>query len=112
VPLGEMTVVTGVSGSGKSTLVHDVLFRALERRLADGDTSAKRHLGESIGHYDDIEGIAPIDGVVLVDQAPIGKSHRSNPVTYIKAFDQVRNIFAQQPLAKQRGYAPATSPST
>jgi excinuclease ABC subunit A len=104
VPLGEMTVVTGVSGSGKSTLVHDVLYRALEGRLADGDTSAKRHLGESIGHYDDIEGVAPIDAVVLVDQAPIGKSHRSNPVTYIKAFDFVRSVFAQQPLAKQRGY--------
>jgi excinuclease ABC subunit A len=105
VPLGDLTVVTGVSGSGKSTLVHDVLYRALESRLA-GDTSAKRHLGEAIGHYDDIEGIATIDGVVLVDQAPIGKSHRSNPVTYIKAFDSVRGIFAQQPLAKQRGYGP------
>jgi excinuclease ABC subunit A len=104
VPLGEMTVVTGVSGSGKSTLVHDVLYRALESRLAGGDTSAKRHLGEAVGHYDDIEGIAPIDAVVLVDQAPIGKSHRSNPVTYIKAFDFVRAIFAQQPLAQQRGY--------
>jgi excinuclease ABC subunit A len=105
VPLGELTVVTGVSGSGKSTLVHDILYRALESRLAGGDTSAKRHLGESVGHYDDIEGIAPIDGVVLVDQAPIGKSHRSNPITYIKAFDFIRGIFAQQPLAKQRGYA-------
>jgi excinuclease ABC subunit A len=104
IPLGEMTVVTGVSGSGKSTLVHDVLYRALESRLAGGDTSAKRHLGEAIGHYDDIEGIAPIDGVVLVDQAPIGKSHRSNPITYIKAFDHVRSIFAEQPLARQRGY--------
>jgi excinuclease ABC subunit A len=106
VPLGEMTVVTGVSGSGKSTLVHDVLYRALEARLADGETSAKRHLGEVIGHYDDIEGLTTIDAVVLVDQAPIGKSHRSNPVTYIKAFDAVREIFAQQPLAKQRGYGP------
>ena len=106
VPLGEMTVVTGVSGSGKSTLVHDVLYRALEGRLADGDTSAKRHLGEVVGHYDDIEGIATIDAVVLVDQAPIGKSHRSNPVTYIKAFDQIRTIFAEQPLARQRGYGP------
>jgi excinuclease ABC subunit A len=106
IPLGEMTVVTGVSGSGKSTLVHDVLYRALEARLAGGDTSAKRHLGEVIGHYDDIEGISTIDAVVLVDQAPIGKSHRSNPVTYIKAFDSVREIFAEQPLAKQRGYGP------
>ncbi|CAN5727540.1 excinuclease ABC subunit UvrA [soil metagenome] len=104
VPLGEMTVVTGVSGSGKSTLVHDVLYRALEGRLAGGDTSAKRHLGEAIGHYDDIEGLSTIDAVVLVDQAPIGKSHRSNPVTYIKAFDFIRSVFAQQPLARQRGY--------
>jgi excinuclease ABC subunit A len=104
IPLGEMTVVTGVSGSGKSTLVHDILYRALEARLADGETSAKRHLGEAVGHYDDIEGIATVDGVVLVDQAPIGKSHRSNPVTYIKAFDFIRGVFAQQPLAKQRGY--------
>jgi excinuclease ABC subunit A len=104
VPLGEMTVVTGVSGSGKSTFVHDILYRALEGRLGDGETSAKRHLGETIGHYDDIEGLSTIDAVVLVDQAPIGKSHRSNPVTYIKAFDQIRGVFAQQPLAKQRGY--------
>jgi excinuclease ABC subunit A len=106
IPLSELTVVTGVSGSGKSTLVHDVLYRALEARLADGRTSAKRHLGEAIGHYDDIEGLRTVDGVVLVDQAPIGKSHRSNPITYIKAFDQVREIFAQQPLARQRGYTP------
>ncbi|HEX6133257.1 MAG TPA: excinuclease ABC subunit UvrA [Longimicrobiales bacterium] len=106
VPLGELTVVTGVSGSGKSTLVHDVLYRALEARLADGETSAKRHLGEVIGHYDDIEGLSTIDAVVLVDQAPIGKSHRSNPVTYIKAFDYIREIFADQPLARQRGYGP------
>jgi excinuclease ABC subunit A len=106
IPLGELTVVTGVSGSGKSTLVHDVLYRALESRLAGGDTSAKRHLGEVIGGYDDIEGLSTIDAVVLVDQAPIGKSHRSNPVTYIKAFDAIREIFAQQQLAVQRGYGP------
>jgi excinuclease ABC subunit A len=105
-PLGELTVVTGVSGSGKSTLVHDILYRALESRLANGDTSAKRHLGEAVGHYDDLEGISTIDGTVLVDQSPIGRSHRSNPVTYIKAFDQVRAIFAQQQLARQRGYGP------
>jgi excinuclease ABC subunit A len=104
VPLGELTVVTGVSGSGKSTLVHDILYRALETRLGGGDTSAKRHLGEVVGHYDDIEGLSTIDAAVLVDQAPIGKSHRSNPVTYIKAFDQVRAAFARQPLAQQRGY--------
>ena len=105
-PLGHLTVVTGVSGSGKSTLVHDVLYRALERELADGDTSAKRHLGEAVGQYDHLEGVAHVDAVVLVDQSPIGKTHRSNPVTYIKAFDCVREIFAQQPLAKQRGFTP------
>ncbi|MGH7506823.1 MAG: excinuclease ABC subunit UvrA, partial [Longimicrobiales bacterium] len=103
IPLGAMTVVTGVSGSGKSTLVHDVLFRALEKDLS-GETSAKRHLGEVVGEYDRLEGAGTIDAVVLVDQAPIGRTFRSNPVTYIKAFDVVREIFAAQPLARQRKY--------
>jgi excinuclease ABC subunit A len=106
IPLGAMTVVTGVSGSGKSTLVHDVLFRALEQELANGETSAKQHLGEAIGAYDRIENANHIDAVVLVDQEPIGRTFRSNPVTYIKAFDCVREIYASQPLAKQRGYTP------
>lgn len=106
IPLGTLTTVTGVSGSGKSTLVHDVLYRALEKELSGGDTSAKRHLGELIGGYDRIEGVRNIDAVVLVDQSPIGKTPRSNPVTYIKAFDYIREIFAAQPLAKQRRYAP------
>ncbi len=105
IPLGGLTVVTGVSGSGKSTLVHDVLYRALERELGDGETSAKRHLGETVGAYERIEGASLMDAVVLVDQAPIGRSFRSNPVTYIKAFDQVREVYARQPLAKQRGYS-------
>jgi excinuclease ABC subunit A len=104
IPLGSLTVVTGVSGSGKSTLVHDVLYRALERELV-GETSAKRHLGETVGAYTRLEGASMIDAAVLVDQAPIGRSFRSNPVTYIKAFDQVREVFARQPLAKQRGFA-------
>ncbi|HEY0306080.1 MAG TPA: excinuclease ABC subunit UvrA, partial [Longimicrobiales bacterium] len=103
-PLGALTVVSGVSGSGKSTLVHDVLFRALEKELEGGETSAKTHLGDLIGDYKRIEGLSHIDAVVLVDQEPIGKTPRSNPVTYIKAFDQIRDVFAQQPLAKQRGY--------
>ncbi len=103
-PLGALTVVSGVSGSGKSTLVHDVLFRALEKELEGGETSAKKHLGDLIGDYKRIEGLNHIDAVVLVDQEPIGKTPRSNPVTYIKAFDQIRDVFAQQPLAKQRGY--------
>ena len=103
-PLGALTVVSGVSGSGKSTLVHDVLFRALEKELEGGETSAKTHLGDLIGDYRRIEGLSHIDAVVLVDQEPIGKTPRSNPVTYIKAFDQIRDVFAQQPLARQRGY--------
>jgi excinuclease ABC subunit A len=105
-PLGAMTVVTGVSGSGKSTLVHDVLYRALEKELADGETSAKRHLGEVIGSWDRIEGLGHLDAVVLVDQQPIGRTFRSNPITYIKAFDLVREIFASQPVARQRKYTP------
>jgi excinuclease ABC subunit A len=103
-PLGAMSVVTGVSGSGKSTLVHDVLFRALERALGGGETSAKLHLGEVVGEYDRLEGAAHLDAVVLVDQAPIGRTFRSNPVTYIKAFDLIRELYASQPLARQRGY--------
>ncbi len=106
IPLGLMTVVTGVSGSGKSSLVHDVLYRALERELSGGETSAKQHLGETIGSYDTLAGVGHVDAVVLVDQSPIGRTPRSNPVTYIKAFDYVRDIFAKQPLAKQRGYTP------
>jgi excinuclease ABC subunit A len=107
IPLGAMTVVTGVSGSGKSTLVHDVLYRALETRLR-GDHSAKVHLGERIGAYANLTGADMIDDVVLIDQQPIGRSPRSNPVTYIKAFDEIRRIFAETPLARQRGYTAGT----
>jgi len=107
IPIGAMTVVTGVSGSGKSTLVHDVLYRALETQL-EGENSAKRHLGEAVGAYDSITGWDAIDEVVMIDQSPIGKSPRSNPVTYIKAFDQVRQIFADAPVSRQRKYTPST----
>jgi excinuclease ABC subunit A len=86
IPLSALTVVTGVSGSGKSTLVHDVLYRALETQL-EGENTAKRHLGEAVGAYDSITGWDAIDEVVMIDQSPIGKSPRSNPVTYIKALD-------------------------
>ena len=106
VPLGAFTVVTGVSGSGKSTLVHDVLFRAMEKELGGGETSAKEHLGESVGEYDDLEGASLLENVVLVDQSPIGRTPRSNPVTYIKAWDEVRKIFSTLPLSRQRGYGP------
>ncbi len=105
IPLGTLTVVSGVSGSGKSTLVHDVLFRAAERELA-GETSAKEHLGEAVGEYDALEGLEHVEEVVLVDQSPIGRTPRSNPVTYVKAWDEVRKIFAEHPLSKQRGYGP------
>jgi excinuclease ABC subunit A len=107
IPIGALTVVTGVSGSGKSTLVHDVLYRALETQI-EGETSAKRHLGESIGAYAELTGAEAIDEVVMIDQSPIGKSPRSNPVTYIKAFDQIRSIFADAPVARQRKYTPST----
>ncbi len=105
IPLGTFTVVTGVSGSGKSTLVHDVLYRAAERELG-GETTAKEHLGEVVGGYEALEGLSHLDAVVLVDQSPIGRTPRSNPVTYIKAWDEVRRILAEQPVARERGYGP------
>jgi excinuclease ABC subunit A len=95
VPLGTFTVVTGVSGSGKSTIVHDVLYKAL---------AAKRN-GSSIKEFcDRIEGDAEIREVVIVDQSPIGRTPRSNPATYLKAFDAIREVFAETPDAKRRGY--------
>lgn len=108
VPIGALTVVTGVSGSGKSTLVHDILYRALERELRGGETSAKAHLGEVVGGYDTLVGATMIEDVVLVNQSPIGRTPRSNPVTYIKAWDEVRRIFASQLLARERDYNAGT----
>jgi len=107
IPLGAVTVVTGVSGSGKSTLIHDVLLRALETRL-HGEHSAKQHLGEVVGAFDSITGVEAIDDVIGIDQSPIGKSPRSNPVTYVKAFDEIRRIFADAPLARERRYTAGT----
>jgi excinuclease ABC subunit A len=107
VPLGALTVVTGVSGSGKSTLIHDILYRALERELG-GETSAKEHLGEEVGRYEALEGVGHLIEAVLIDQSPIGRTPRSNPVTYIKAWDEVRRIFAGEPLARERGYDAGT----
>ena len=107
IPVGAMTAVTGVSGSGKSTLVHDVLYRALETRL-HGEHTAKQHLGEKVGAFDALTGVEALDDVVLIDQDPIGRSPRSNPVTYVKAYDEIRRVFAQQPLSKERGYAAGT----
>jgi excinuclease ABC subunit A len=107
IPLGALTVVTGVSGSGKSTLVHDVLYRALEVRLR-GEHSAKQHLGERVGAFDSMAGYEALTDVVLIDQSPIGRTPRSNPVTYVKAFDEIRRIFADVPLARQRRYTAGT----
>lgn len=104
IPLGAMTVVTGVSGSGKSTLVHDVLYHALEARL-HGEHSAKEHLGETVGRFDALTGSEHLDDVVLVDQRPIGNSPRSNPVTYVKAFDEIRRLFAESPVSRTKGFA-------
>ena len=99
-PLGIMTAVTGVSGSGKSSLVRDVLYNALRRAL-DLQTEEKVHYGSLVGS------IHLIKGVEIVDQNPIGKSSRSNPVTYLKAYDDIRKLFADQQLSKQMGFTPA-----
>jgi excinuclease ABC subunit A len=107
IPLGTLTAVTGVSGSGKSTLVHDILYRQLEQRL-HGGSSAKRHLGEAIGEVRDLKGWELLSDVLLIDQSPIGRTPRSNPITYIKAFDEIRELFAEQPLARKRGYTAST----
>jgi excinuclease ABC subunit A len=107
IPLGALTTVTGVSGSGKSTLVHDVLYRQLERRLR-GAHSAKEHLGETVGAVAGLEGWEALADVVLIDQSPIGRTPRSNPITYVKAFDELRALFAALPLARERRYTPST----
>jgi excinuclease ABC subunit A len=107
IPLGTLTAVTGVSGSGKSTLVHDVLYRQLAARLT-GAHGAKQHLGEPVGEVRALAGWEGLGDVVLVDQSPIGRTPRSNPVTYIKAFDELRALFAAEPLARARSYGPST----
>ncbi len=96
-PLNVMTVVTGVSGSGKSSLVRDVFYRALKRELDE--------CSERPGEFSSIGGdLRNLRNVEFVDQNPIGKSSRSNPVTYLKAYDEIRKLWAEQPLSKQMGY--------
>ena len=95
IPLGVLTVVTGVSGSGKSTFVHDVLYKAL---------LAKKNGGTEKEFCDRLDGDYQIKDVVIVDQSPIGRTPRSNPATYLKAFDAIREVFADTPDAKRRGY--------
>ncbi len=101
IPLGTVTAVTGVSGSGKSTLVHNVLYRQLETRLKGGH-SAKEHLGETVGTVRKLTGVEHLDDVLLIDQSPIGRTPRSNPITYVKGFDEIRELFAAQPSARQQ----------
>lgn len=97
IPLNVMTVVTGVSGSGKSTLIKDIFYKSLKRELGE----ATERPGEHIAMKGDISMVKDIE---FVDQNPIGKSSRSNPVTYTKAYDEIRKLFAEQPLAKQMRY--------
>ena len=100
-PLQRLVCLTGVSGSGKSTLIGDVLYPALAR-----------HFGQTVdapaGTFENIDGLESLSGVVMVDQSPIGKSSRSNPVSYVGAWDAIRQLFAALPEAKQRGYGPGT----
>lgn len=99
-PLNIMTVVTGVSGSGKSTLVRDVFYKALKREYSESS--------ERPGEFISLEGdLKTAKNIEFIDQNPIGKSSRSNPVTYVKAYDEIRKLFAEQPLAKQMGYGPS-----
>ncbi len=97
IPLNVMTVVTGVSGSGKSSLIKGILYPAIRRRLGDACDAP----GEYLGLEGDIDTIKHIE---FVDQNPIGKSTRSNPATYVKAYDAIRDLYAQQPLSKQMGF--------
>ncbi len=100
IPLGVLSVITGVSGSGKSTLVRKIIHPAIGKILGT--------ISESTGKFEKLEGdYKKISHIEMVDQNPIGKSSRSNPVTYIKAYDLIRNLFANQELAKNRGYKPA-----
>src|SRR5436305_1726130 len=100
IPLGMLVAVTGVSGSGKSTLVHDVLYQALA-----GEKGITSRPGPAINGFKTISGWKYIADVVLVDQSPIGRTPRSNPVTYIKAFDAIRDVFASTVEAQKRGYS-------
>lgn len=98
IPLGVLTCITGVSGSGKSSLADDILYPALKRKLSETTLTP--------GDHDAIEGdVSLLQGVEMVSQMPIGKSTRSNPVTYIKAYDEIRRLYAEQPYAKHTGIA-------
>lgn len=99
-PLNCMTVVSGVSGSGKSTLVKGILYHAMQRKVVGTGDRAGKHNG-LVGDFERVKGLA------MVDQNPIGRSSRSNPVTYVKAYDEIRKLLAEQPYAKRSGYSPS-----
>ncbi len=98
VPLNKFVAITGVSGSGKSTLIHDILYGGIVKHM--GGNPPK------LGRYENIEGLRNIDEVEIVDQSPIGKSPRSNPISYVKGFEEIRELFAATPQARSRGYKP------
>jgi len=100
IPLGLLVAITGVSGSGKSTLVHQVLYRAVARALGESDGA------DPTGLFTSLAGAERLNGVVLVDQTPIGRTPRSNPITYIKGFDLIRELFASQPDSKRLALTP------
>jgi len=104
IPLGMMVAVTGVSGSGKSTLVHDVLYRSLARQSEPTADSEGEMPAASQLPCRKVEGAERILNTVMIDQSPIGRTPRSNPVTYIKAFDVIRALFASTREAEKRGY--------
>jgi excinuclease ABC subunit A len=119
IPLGMLVVVTGVSGSGKSTLVHDVIFRSLEALHKARESDRDPEFDNAADALDDaapnaaarvackrVEGAERIGATVMIDQSPIGRTPRSNPVTYIKAFDAIRGLFASTREAERRGYTP------
>jgi len=99
IPLGMLVAITGVSGSGKSTLVHDVIYQTLGAALKQTNGT-----GAPVGVVSKVDGVQHLDEVILVDQSPIGRTPRSNPVTYIKAFDAIRELFASLPESQKRGY--------
>jgi excinuclease ABC subunit A len=105
IPLGLLVCVTGVSGSGKSTIVHQVLYRALMQALGQEPAQIEGS-GAGAHLFRELTGTHHLNDVILVDQSPIGRTPRSNPVTYIKAFDDIRALFAAQPDAKRRGFGP------
>ena len=111
IPLGLLTVVTGVSGSGKSTLVHDVIYRSLQARMRRSEGAEEVAMDSELGGDESprltcsrMEGADAVHEVVMIDQAPIGRTPRSNPVTYIKGFDVIRSLFASTATAEKRGY--------